>query len=660
MTQCCYSLTKMVSAMLLVLLCAACAGVKVSSVSTQDYVSQRRGDVLTTGKLGGSSREALAVLGMDAAICRKDAKGCLKTLAERDGLDDEHRLSTLAEVWLLTALELEKHTSANEASEPLLNAYLETARHAYAYLFFTRRRPSERAFEDRQTQVRDYYNYAVQQSTTHLFDLYRGRAPQEGEPIQVGKWHIQGRMPDVRLPDGKRLPHDLVPASTLTFRGLRNIYRRDGFGAELVAVTAQTVNSPATFESLYSETPFPAVTGIMSFAGETLQDVLQTTEVDLVGYDPYKQTTVRLAGLEVPMAANFTAGYGLWLARSGFARQALRSVLGRDKGIEAPHVYLMQPYDPNRRIVIMLHGLASSPEAWINVANEVLGDEALRQRYQIWQVYYPTNAPLAHNNAEIRRALRQALRHFDPDGTAPASRDIVLIGHSMGGVLARLLVSSSGNVLWDAIVQRHGVQEPQLQALRAEFDPLLSFEPIEDVTRAIFIAAPHRGTPFAENRLARWLSNLITLPVQVVEKITQLDRYLAGPQAEGRAQTVVRVPNSVDNLSDQDPFVGLAAQMPISPAVQYHTIIANNTPGVPLVESNDGLVPYRSAHLENAQSELIIDFSHSVQETPEAILEIRRILKEHAEPDAALVSPRVPHASGGRDTTPFAPIHASP
>lgn len=113
MTQCCYSLTKMVSAMLLVLLCAACAGVKVSSVSTQDYVSQRRGD----------------------------------------GLDDEHRLSTLAEVWLLTALELERHASANEASEPLLNAYLETARHAYAYLSFTRRLPSERAFEDRQTQT---------------------------------------------------------------------------------------------------------------------------------------------------------------------------------------------------------------------------------------------------------------------------------------------------------------------------------------------------------------------------------------------------------------------------------------------------------------------------------------------------------------------------
>ncbi|XOT95034.1 alpha/beta hydrolase, partial [Alcaligenes pakistanensis] len=97
--------------------------------------------------------------------------------------------------------------------------------------------------------------------------------------------------------------------------------------------------------------------------------------------------------------------YGLWLARSDFSTQALRTVLGRDGGIESPHVFLLQPYDPNRRVIIMLHGLASSPEAWINVANEVLGDEELRDRYQIWQVYYPTNLPLPYNNAEIRKAL---------------------------------------------------------------------------------------------------------------------------------------------------------------------------------------------------------------------------------------------------------------
>ena len=86
----------------------------------------------------------------------------------------------------------------------------------------------------------------------------------------------------------------------------------------------------------------------------------------------------------VPLAGNFTSGYGLWLARSNFSTQSLRTLLGREHGITRPRIHLMQPYDPNRRVVVMLHGLASSPEAWINVANEVLGEETLRRNYQIW------------------------------------------------------------------------------------------------------------------------------------------------------------------------------------------------------------------------------------------------------------------------------------
>jgi hypothetical protein len=45
--------------------------------------------------------------------------------------------------------------------------------------------------------------------------------------------------------------------------------------------------------------------------------------------------------------------------------------------------------------------------------------------------------------------------------------------------------------------------------------------------------------------------------------------------------------------------------------------------------SDDGLVPYRSSHLAGAASEKVIVSGHSVQETAEAILEVRRILHEN-------------------------------
>ncbi|KGD92377.1 hypothetical protein JL37_17165 [Achromobacter sp. RTa] len=622
------------AAFLAVLLCAGCAGVKVSSVSTQDYIAQRRGDVLTTGRLSASAREAMAVLGLNAPDCRKDHDTCIQALTATEGLDSERRLATLSEAWLADALAIEKQRPVGQQDrDRLLDAYLQTARAAYAYLFFTPRSPSDRAFEDRQTQVRDYYNYAVQQAVTRLFEQYRGRSPGPGEKVAAGPWQVLGEMSEVKLAEGRRLPHELVPASTLTFQGLRSMYRRDGFGAELVAVTARRVNDADTFKTPFSETPFPAVTAILSFPGDTLEQVMATREATLTGYDPYKRDAVQLAGTKVPLAANFTSGYGLWLARSGFATQALRNVLGSEEGIAAPHVYLLQPYDPDRRTIIMLHGLASSPEAWINMANEVLGDETLRQHYQIWQVYYPTNAPLATNNRAIREALSETMAHFDPAGGAQASRDIVVIGHSMGGVLSRLLVSSSGTVLWDALRDRGRLDDKRLEQAREEFAPILSFDAFPGITRAVFIAAPHRGTPFAENTLSRWLSNLITLPAAVVRQFAKLNR-LADADGASPPESPARVPNGVDNLSEKDPYVLLTGRMPISPSVRYHSIIANDTPGVPLAESDDGLVPYRSAHLEGAQSEKVIPYSHSVQETPEAILELRRILKLQLDPQA--------------------------
>src|SRR5690606_27459834 len=179
------------------------------------------------------------------------------------------------------------------------------------------------------------------------------------------------------------------------------------------------------------------------FPGDDLEGLLATRELTISAHDPYDEHAIELHGLDVPLAANYSAGYGLWLARSGFARQSLQTLFGRERGITRPHLYMMQPYDPDRRILLMIHGLASSPEAWVSVANEVMGDEILRREFQIWQVYYPTNIPLVLNQSAIRRVFSDTLQHFDPQGTAQASRDTVLIGHSMGGVLSRLLVSTA-------------------------------------------------------------------------------------------------------------------------------------------------------------------------------------------------------------------------
>lgn len=635
-------------AFLLIALLTGCAGVTVHTADPATYLAQRRSDVLTSGELSPATQESLRVLDLTTKACLADVPHCHDTLTHATGLYDEQRMASLAELWTLQARTAQKAVSLpGKRTAAEVDAWLEAARHAWAYLFFTERAASERAFEDRQVQVRDYYNYAVQQAVTGLFAL-RTEHP-EGHWQHLGQWRLENDFSGLWLPSNSSMPHELVPATSLRFSGLRNQYRRDGFGAELVAVFQHPDAAPPPSaadhallqgppQAPYQESLFPAITVVLRFAGQNLQEVLSTRQVLLQAFDPYRLRQIDMGNQRVPLAGNFSSGYGLWLARSGFSTQALRTLIGLNNGITEPSIYLMQPYDPSRRTVVMLHGLASSPEAWINVANEVLGDETLRRNYQIWQVYYPTNAPLALNNYAIRQALQRTLQHFDPSGTARASQHITVVGHSMGGVLSRLLVSNSQGKILDQITQDYDMASSRSAKADHKLRELLEFEALPNIGSAIFIAAPHQGTHFANNRVARWLANLITLPFSMVEQFGDITRTLARASPRIGKQSLLRIPNSIDNLSDEDDYVRLAATLPIDPRVRYHSIIGNNSGHGPLADSSDGIVPYRSAHLEGAASELVVPFGHSVQEHPRAIVEIRRILHQQLK-QPALTTP---------------------
>lgn len=620
--------------------------VEARTLGPGEYIAIKRGDVLTSGALSAGTRETIGVAALDDGPCATPpAAACMPALAQARGMPAERRLAALAELWTQAAMALAPEGVA-PTSDAQLEAWLEAARHAYAYLFFSERAPGERAFEDRQTQVRDYYNYAVQQAAIGMFARWqaeRAASPggDAGLPLEMAGWTIRSDMSGVRMPQGVDMPKELVPASALDFSGLRSIYRRDGFGAEMVAVMADDpVTSAAGAGDAadagddrdegrrrgprapeVSEMPSPALTLLIRFPGDDLAAVLATRELLVSGHDPYEEQAIHLHGLDVPLAANYSAGYGLWLARSGFARQSLRTLFGREQGITRPHLYLMQPFDPDRRILLLVHGLASSPEAWVNLANEIMGDEALRREFQIWQVYYPTNMPLVLNRAGIERVYEEARRRFDPRGEARAFSGTVVVGHSMGGVLARLLVSSADDELWAWARQQYDLDDGRMRRAGPRLERMLRFDPLPGVDRVVFIAAPHRGTAVAGNRLGRFLSRLVRLPLTVLEEVAE-----AFTGSEDPPPGDFTLPNSIDNLSESDPFVRAAADLPIAAGVRYHSIIARADPSVPLEESDDGLVPYRSAHLPGAASEKVLAGPHTVQESAAAILEIRRIL----------------------------------
>lgn len=545
-------LLPLLAVVLSLLLSSGCAMVTMKQVAPTDYLANKRGDVLTSGKLSAASQETLSVVGLDEDLCAKDVVTCQKTLVDTAVLPEEQRLSALSELWVKTALGLSpkpKDRDKHPMSDAALDAWLEAARYAYAYLFFSGRTPSDRAFEDRQTQVRDYYNYAAEQTAAVVFKRARESAL-EGEdynaPVAGERWTLTSDFDELRMPS---IPTRMVSASSVSFAGLRSTYRRDGFGAELVVVMdppkliAAADGTKAEIPQ-YSEMSAINATALLRFKGDSLQQVLDTTQVLFDVYSPESTESVDLHGEKVPLAGNFTAAYGMWLAQSGFATQSLRTLFGLSEGIGEPHMYLMQPWDPNRRIIFMLHGLGSSPEAWVNVANEIMGDPELRKHFQVWQVYYPTNAPIALNRFEIDAAFDNTLKHFDPTGSSPASKDMVFIGHSMGGVLARLLVTSSGDVLWNDLLANYDLKGERLKRVQAKLGPLLHFNAEANVERAIFIAAPHKGTDIAGNRVGRLIGRLVRLPITILGKFDDVFQACSSRKANRRSRPSCRFPTA--------------------------------------------------------------------------------------------------------------------
>ncbi len=645
---------------LLVLSASGCAVVKVKERAFGEVASERSADALTGDRLSTAAATALGAAGLDAAQCAREPDPCIAQLRPLASVEDW--LATASELHLLRMNALPASVSkaaeqggqpgaasalpharpggahdaaaqaepaADVAHDPRTRAAIETARYAYAYLFLTPRTPEQRVFEARQQRVLRFYNRAVDVVAQAAFQASRGQVGES--PVQVGGLSLTVALNGYEASEISQQPEALLASDTLGFDNLRAVYRRDGFGTGLVAVfPRRSRQDPDAADTPYRDTRYLPVTATLRFPGDSLEAALASVQARMDVYNPYRIESETIAGRQVPLAANYSAAYGVWLARSELARLSLSSLL-RPKQARAfkPRVYLNQPYDPDKRVIVLIHGLASSPEAWVNLANELLGDEALRKRYQLWQVFYPTNLNILSNRVAIASALQQTFAHYDPQGDDAASRDAVLVGHSMGGVIGRLLLSDSGERVLDASLAPFDAAT--VQRLRA--DPavrqLTVFAPMPQFGRAVFLASPHRGAVVTDGWPLRMVRKLIRLPFDVLRETAELVQrtHLKDEELQKIGFVKGRPPTGPDDLSPNSLFMRSTAGLSIEPGLPYHTIVGQRDARLPLAESSDGVVPYRSAHLDGALSEKAIVSGHSVQETPQAILELRRILR---------------------------------
>jgi pimeloyl-ACP methyl ester carboxylesterase len=257
---------------------------------------------------------------------------------------------------------------------------------------------------------------------------------------------------------------------------------------------------------------------------------------------------------------------------------------------------------------------------------EVLeADPSLRERYQFWTFDYATCAPILYSAHLLRQDLRAARGRLDPDRTDSAFDHMILIGHSMGGLLAKMMAQDSRSYLWELRSPQPFeklVGPPEDRDLLRQ---VVFFKSQPEVRRLIFIATPHRGSRLDLGLIRQAGSRLCRLP-DPLKQVHQ--RLLASNGAEFFAPTLgKRLPTSIDQLAWEHPELQALVALGIDPGVTYHSIIADLR-DPPLVDGTDGIVPYASAHLDGASSELLVHGGHLCQAHPLVIREVGRILTE--------------------------------
>jgi pimeloyl-ACP methyl ester carboxylesterase len=494
------------------------------------------------------------------------------------------------------------------------NSYFASAIYAYLYLFGEGREARPSPFDIRFRAAGDFYNRALAQGliagTNALVEMADG--PRQTPP---GVVTVEFTQPG--FPWSLDLIKEFYSADEFVVRGLSTRNRESGLGAPLIAVSKnvgrfqEQLRAPATVFLRVSGTARDWSAGKL---GATLEL-----------YAAFDATQVEVNGKPVPLQTDTTAPIAQGLNDSPVWKLGLAQFFSA--GLQSKTgIRRMEPYSPGQIPVVFVHGTASSPVWWAEMWNTLNADLVLRERYQFWTFNYASGNPITYTAGILRKDLMDEIKTLDPDGKDAALQHMVIIGHSQGGLLAKLTATDTGDNVWQ-LVSKTNIDElnidPQTRGLlRSNF----FFKPLPCVSRVIFIATPHRGsyqnTSFVQNLLSRFMK----FPSEIVDASASLLKLQNTVQLPASVRN--GVPSSLNGMATNNPFMRTLADIPVAPGIKANSIIAIKGKDEP-PKGADGVVKYTSAHVDYAESEFIVRSGHSCQGNPLTIEEVRRILHEH-------------------------------
>ncbi|MEM8782629.1 MAG: alpha/beta hydrolase [Planctomycetota bacterium] len=422
----------------------------------------------------------------------------------------------------------------------------------------------------------------------------------------------------------------LIPAAAVRLRGMQHRFRREGFGLPLVGVMETTEATLRVTPNLPPEGLFLPVTLTVDF--EDLSD--GTTEARLALLDPDRVRAVHKFGVPFQLSVDTTAPIAMLFAETQLQHEANVGLWDPTRTESRTGIYLHEPFVADKTPVLFIHGLWSSPLTWRDMLNTLRADPVLARHYQFWMFLYPTGMPVPRSSAFLRGHLAALRAHYESDPEAAAgvaAEDLVVVGHSMGGLLTKTLVQGGGETIWHAFHPEPFETIDAPPGVRERLTEAFFYEPDARASRAVFIATPHGGSTLADSWFSVLGRSQIEPPAILADVDAWIDeerRRLRGRGYDRDRYRVLRgLPTSIDNLSPRCSYLDAYNRIPIPDRVPYHSIIAEqrdlSNP------TSDGVVPFESARLDGAASELVVRSGHGAVANPQAIEEVRRILHEH-------------------------------
>jgi pimeloyl-ACP methyl ester carboxylesterase len=365
-----------------------------------------------------------------------------------------------------------------------------------------------------------------------------------------------------------------------------------------------------------------------------------TSSGSLELYSAFGDPKVAIGNLQVPLEIDMTTHIAYVLNQSFVWDLGMMQFLAPAKRVRSQLIPL-RSFSPDRIPVVFVHGTFSSPVTWAELNNTLAADPVLRRRYQIWEFMYSSGNSVLISAAELREALSAKIQELDPKGTNALLRQMVIIGHSQGGLLTKLTATSTGDKIWRAFSNKPLEEFPVAEDQRAKLRHLLFLEPLPFVRRVIFISTPHRGSYLASGFARQLAAKLMALPRATVKATQDATSSVKGSSAERLLRG--RLPTSLDSMSPKNPGLLALAQIPVAPNIKAHSIIPVKGDG-DLQHGRDGVVAYKSAQVDYVESELVVHGEHCCLNLPTTIEEVRRILREHLN---QLPAERIPSASPG-------------